>query len=397
MFTEQFFQLLLDFGEDWKVSGVVTDQETLEVDIEVEYIGSESLYDHAPERRWRHLNTMQYRTFIKCCLPRVEGLDGKVKTLTPPWASSYDRHTRLFEIVVIDVLQATKNQTATANLMGCKFDLVNPILHKSVKRGMAKRELVEEAYEQLSIDEKSFKRGHQYVSVLSEPLSGSVLEVVEGRTKKAAQELITKGVPTDLQTKVKEVCVDMWEGFITAIGEKLPQAQIVHDKFHLIKYLNEAMDKVRRRESKDEEELKNSRYALLKNKENLTDKQKIKLDEIKQKNYEVSQVWQERETFKQMFVGSTFEESEIIYQHWTEAIEKSEIKELQEVVKTFSGHLSGVIKGMISGLTNAMAERLNGKIQLIKTVGRGYRRFENFRSAILFFYGNLDLYPLNSR
>ena len=75
----------------------------------------------------------------------------------------------------------------------------------------------------------------------------------------------------------------------------------------------------------------------------------------------------------------------------------NQIKEVNKVIETFKNHLSGVVNALIDTHSNAMAERLNGKIQEIKTVGRGYRTFKNFRSAILFFHGGLDLYPLNSQ
>lgn len=157
------------------------------------------------------------------------------------------------------------------------------------------------------------------------------------------------------------------------------------------------MEQVRRREVKDHEELKGSRYALLKNEENLTDSQRIKFEELTEADYDVSKLWQVREDFKEMFAGASVEQGGEVFKRWRKAALETGIKEIKEVVETFAGHLAGVVNGMITGLSNAMAERVNGKIQLLKTVGRGYRRFSNFRSAILFFYGNLNLFPLNSQ
>ncbi len=91
------------------------------------------------------------------------------------------------------------------------------------------------------------------------------------------------------------------------------------------------------------------------------------------------------------------EESQAIFEEWFEAVTVSGIKEVVKVAQMFSNHLRGVLNAMTSNLSNAMAERLNGKIQLLKSIGRGYRKFENFRSAILFFYGKLNLFPLNSQ
>ena len=161
-----------------------------------------------------------------------------------------------------------------------------------------------------------------------------------------------------------------------------------------LKYLNEAIDKVRKREVKTHEELKHSRYAMLKNEANLTEKQRIKFAEIRSANFEVSRAWEARENFKEVFKNANFEESEAIFQEWHKSVKVTEIKEVMKVAEMFARHLKGVLNAMTSSFSNAMAERLNGKIQLLKAIGRGYRKFENFRSAILFFYGKLDLFPL---
>ncbi len=396
MVTEEFFDLLLEFGEDWKVKEVKNNPASDEVDIYVEYVGEGKIYDYAPTRRWRHLDTMQYKSFINCRLPRIMTLEGKVKTLSPPWADKHERHTYLFEIMVIELLFATKNQTQTFRLMRCSFDVVNRIMHNATRRGLERRN-EEEVIEDVGIDEKSFRKGHRYASILSDTKGHRILEVEEHRTKKACGKLIDKGLTEKQQKAVKTISMDMWENYQTTAAEKLPNAEIVHDKFHLITYLNEGIDKVRRREVKEHAELKESRYALLKNEENLTEKQRIKFEEIRAANFEVSRAWQAREDFKAVFKNASFEESEAIFKNWKEAVKESGIAEIIKVAEMFGNHLRGVLNAMTSNVSNAMAERLNGKIQLLKTVGSGYRKFENFRSAILFFYGKLSLFLLNSQ
>ena len=133
----------------------------------------------------------------------------------------------------------------------------------------------------------------------------------------------------------------------------------------------------------------------MKNEENLTEKQRIKFEEIRAANYEVSKAWQVREDFKESFKNASVEEAEEIFKNWNNSVKKSGIAEVIKVAEMFANHLRGVLNAMTSTTSNAMAERLNGKIQLLKAVGRGYRKFENFRSAILFFYGKLSLFPLN--
>lgn len=403
MFTESFFNILLDLDEGWVVNQVSTDIKKEEVYLKVvcklnKFEDPETgkmckVYDHAPERRWRHLDTMQYKTYISCMLPRVKLPTGKIKTINPGWASGHERHTFLFEHAVIDLLHATKNQTRTAELMRCGFNVVNRIIHLSTKRGMERRKLDSIVFEHLSIDEKSFKKGHQYVTVLSHPASGCILEVEKDRTKDACKTLVEKSLTQDQRNNIQTVSMDMWKAFISTSKEVFPNAQIVHDRFHLVKYLNEAIDKVRRREVKQHQELKDSRYALLKNPENLTEKQRIKFEAIKDANYQVSRAWQVRENFKDMF-SSAQSEGFPLYMKWVSDAMSKNIKEITKVVDMFNNHIIGVVNALVSNFNNAMAERLNGKIQELKTVGRGYRTFENFRSAILFFHGGLNLYPL---
>ena len=407
MFTHQFFDLLLNLEDNWQVKNVEADYKLTEINVFVDFIGNQAespdtmemckLYDHAPERTWRHLDTMQYKTYIKCKLPRIKKKNGKVVTVTPPWASKHERHTYLFEHAIIDLLLATKNQTKTAGFMRCGFNVINRVIHLSTERGMSRRNLSDLPFEHLSIDEKSFKKGHKYVSVLSHPRSGSIIDIEDGRTKESVRALLDKSLTEEQQSNLKTISMDMWKAYLSVAKEKLPSAEIVHDRFHLVKYLNDAIDKVRKREVKTNEELRNSRYALLKNEENLTEKQRIKFDAIRQSNYQVSKAWEVRENFKDLFNKEYDKESAfILFMRWAKSSKDFMMKETTKIVEMFKNHLQGVINALITTFNNAMAERLNGKIQELKTTGRGYRTFEKFRSAILFFNGGLNLYPLNS-
>ena len=159
--------------------------------------------------------------------------------------------------------------------------------------------------------------------------------------------------------------------------------------------MNKAVDyQVRRREVKTQQVLKNSRYALLKNTYNLTVKQYFKFEDVLQLNTQLSYAWRLKECFKSLFNCSSYKEACSRYSDWSSFCLWENILEITRVVKTFSNHIKGVCNALVENLSNAMAERLNGKIQEIKTIGRGYRTFKNFRSAILFFNGGLKLHPL---
>lgn len=402
MFSEELFDLVLNFDDFWKVDKVELNIKTEEIDVYVEYTGSKAedpetmercgIYDHTATRRWRHLDTMQYKTYINCRIPRIINKNGKVKTIKVPWADSYERHTYLFEYLAINILQSTKNQTKTAGLLRCGFNVINRVIEVSVERGLSGRPKNYE-FEHISIDEKSFKKGHKYVTVLSDPISGVVIDISENRDSKSCKTLINSIFTNKTKDKVKTVSMDMWKPYMNTVKQLLPKSRIVHDRFHLVKYLNEAIDKVRRREVKKHVELKESRYVFLKNPENLTEKQRIKFEEISKANYEVSRAWQVKENFRDIFGRQTIKDATSLVFQWISNSIRTKIKEIAEVVEMFWNHIDGIINAMVVTFSNAMAERLNGKIQEVKTCGRGYRKFENFRNAILFFHGGLNLYP----
>lgn len=265
-------------------------------------------------------------------------------------------------------------------------------MHRSVERGMQRRDKTE-IHQHLSIDEKSVHKGHEYISILSDESSGIVLEVVEGRSIKSVDNLCKTALTIEQRDEVKTICTDMWDAYIYAANKYFNKALHCHDNFHLVGYLNKAVDKVRRREVKHQESLKRTKYLFLKDQLNLTEKQRITFDAIKECNYETSRAWRVKENFRDIQFRQTKEEAFIIYNRWKMDAVNVQIKEISSVVEMFNRHEIGIINAIHTGANNARAERLNGSIQELKTIGRGYRKTENFRIAILFFNGFLDLLP----
>ena len=293
------------------------------------------------------------------------------------------------------MLQATKNQTKTAELMRMSFIQINRILYNAVERGLARRNNIGEI-KHISIDEKSFKRGHEYVTVLSSPQTGAILNVSSGRKKESVKKVINDTFSEEQKKSMQTVSTDMWEAYITTVKEELPTAKLCHDKFHLVKYLNAAVDIVRRKETKTQEELKNSRYIWLKDQANLTEKQRLTFEAINNVNYETARAWRIKENFRDITFNQPFEEAFILFSRWCNDALNSQISPVIKVAEMFKRHTVGIVNAMALNKSNAMAERLNGKIQEIKLSAKGYRTFENFRAAILFYHGKLYLYPLQT-
>ena len=147
---ENIFEILLDFSSEWKVERVAINSEN-EVDIFMKFDleeykknhidDFEFVHDYSDYRRWRHLNILQCKTFINAKIPRVKLKDGKITSVKVPWSDTGKHHTYLFERLVIDLLLASKNQTKTAEILCCSFNLVNSIMHNATARGLEKRDL----------------------------------------------------------------------------------------------------------------------------------------------------------------------------------------------------------------------------------------------------------------
>ena len=286
MELRSFLDGLLNLGDYWEVTNVELIEDDIFIHIDYKHkhwVDPETgeicpIYDYREERAWRHLDLLQFKTWIVCRVPRIR-IDGKVRTVDTPWATELDRHTLWFESWVIEVLQATKNQTKTANLLRMGFNQVNRIMHRAVQRGLSRRTL--EGIVDLSLDEKSFRRGHYYVTVLSDPANGRVLTVTEDRTAEAAMEAFTTTFSPKELKQIQTVSMDMWKAYMHAGLVACPNAVLCHDKFHLVQHMNKAVDQVRRQETKTMEELKGTRYIWLKDHGSLTDYQREKYQTIK--------------------------------------------------------------------------------------------------------------------
>jgi transposase len=276
---------------------------------------------------------------------------------------------------------------------------VHLIQEKAVQRGLERR--VAGELKHLGVDEKSFLKGHQYATILSDLDNPRVLDVARDRKEDSLGELLNK-LPEAQRDNIKAVAMDMWEPFINAVEQYLPQADIVHDKFHIAKYLGEAVDKVRRAENRnlvnqDKDTLKGTKYLWLTNPNNWSEQQEASFNELKDKGLKVGRAWSIKEMFSGLWDYRYEKAARRFFKRWFWWATHARLKPMAEVAKKLKRHLDNILTYLEHRITNAVAEGLNSKIQQIKSAARGFRKFENFRIAILFFCGKLDMYPQKSR
>ena len=154
-------------------------------------------------------------------------------------------------------------------------------------------------------------------------------------------------------------------------------------KSHVIKLLNEAVDKVRRNEQKQNPLLKKTRYVWLKNRKNLTESQLETLQNLENENLETAKAYQLKCTLQDIYANcKTADEAEILLDSWADLAWNSNLEPLQDFVNTLNEHWYGVIRFWTSRLTSGVCEGVNSVIQEIKRVARGYRNIKNFINTI---------------
>jgi transposase len=355
------------------------------------------LYDQGPERAWRHLDTMQFETVLKARVPRVHCPQHGVKSVEVPWAGKHSRFTLLFEAFALRVLEASTTVKAAAALLGLDWHSLQQIMERAVQRGLQRR-AQEDPVRRVGIDEKSFGSGQSYVSLMSDLEAGRVLEVVPERTTEAGHALWQRLAPEQRQS-VEAVALDMWEPFLKATVAAAPQAEIVHDKFHVSKHLNEAVDEVRRSEhhqlcAEGQDYLTGTKYLWLRNPEHWSPGQQTLFAGLRHSGLKVAKAWQIKELFREFWCCRDAEEALAFFKRWYSWASRCRLEPIKKVARMLKTHLDHLLTYFTYPISNAMSEGFNSKIQSLKHAARGFRSFENFRIRILFFCGRLNLYPI---
>lgn len=404
---QKHYALLLGLKSPWTVSGVKLDMEGRKVEIALEWAqGYEvpcpqcgtlcAIADHAPERRWRHLDTMQFETLIRAQVPRSRCREHGVKTIRVPWAERGSRFTLLFEQFALDVLLASRSLSQACALLRLDWDAAQRVMDRAVQRGLQRRQL--DGLAHVGIDEKSFGAGQSYISLLADLKGSRVLEVMEGCDQESAQAL-WESLPPAQRQRIEAIALDMAPAFIAASRAAVPQAELVHDKFHIAKHLNQAVDMVRRQEHKQllargDETLKNTRQLWLFNPLNLSEEQARDFEQLKFSGLKVARAWAIKELFSKLWMYRYEGSARKFFKNWFGWAVRSKLKPIIKVARMLKRHLENILTYLRHPITNAVTEGLNSKVQSIKSNARGFRSFQNYRTRILFFCGKLNLYPL---
>jgi transposase len=203
-----------------------------------------------------------------------------------------------------------------------------------------------------------------------------LLEVIDSHQQADIIEVL-KRQPIAVRAQVEEVSVDMWGGFAKVIQAVFPNAKIVFDRFHVMKAVNAELNQVRRQTGMT---TKGSRYILLKNGEDLSDKQAVKLTEILSRSKRLKLAYELKEEFRDIFeTNQTVEQGKEQLLTWLKKAQSI----YGDVLTTIRNHLEGICNYFLNRTTSGVMEGINNRIKLIKRQAYGFANFDNFRSRLL--------------
>lgn len=354
------------------------------------------LYDHQPERQWRHLDTCQYETILHGRPPRTECEEHGVRVVKLPWAEASSRFTELFEALAIEWLKEA-SQTAVAGQLGLSWDEIHGIMERAVKRGLRRRQA--EKIAKIGVDEKAFRRGHRYLTLVNDLERSRVLYVAEER-KQSSLDGFWETLTEEQLAAIEAVAMDMWDPYITSVREHLPEAdrKIVFDKFHIAKHLGEAVDQVRRKEHKllkaaGDDRLSGTRYDWLRHPAAMEPKDRREFAELKKSGLKTARAWALKETAMALFAYVYERPARKHFRWWHNWAVRSRLKPMIRVAQMLKRRFENIITYLRHRVTNAASESINSKIQWVKYTARGFRNKQNFIHAIYFHCGDLKLAP----
>lgn len=399
MRDREFQEKLLGIERPWFVDYVTVDRAKKIVETFVAYEGAAACpmcgrdapkHDHR-ERRWRHLDLYEYEAFVIATVPRTDCPEHGVRQVKVPWADGRTGFTALFERLAVSLLQEM-SISAVARTLRLTWDEIDGIMQRSIARGLRLRK--DRVVRHIGIDEKSFKKRHKYVTIVTDLDASEVIWVGSGR-KIETLNAFWKSLSPDQLAGIEGVAMDMWPAYIESTLAFLPNAEqkIVFDKFHVMKYLTHAVDLERRSAGRGDSTLKKTRYQWLRRPGNMSHSERIEFAKLRKAHERLGRAWVIKETFADLWDYTYVGAARNFFRCWYSWAIRSRFRHMKDVARLIARHIENILTYLRIPITNAASESVNSKIQWFKYQARGFRNEARFMRAILFHCGGLELCP----
>ena len=353
-------------------------------------------YD-ASVRRWRHLDFGACKVWLRASIRRVDCRGcGQVRTEWVPWARPSARYSKDFEDVVAWLAQRT-DKTATARLMRCSWHAVDAIVNRVVAVHVDDGRL--DGLYRIGVDEISYKKGRQFLTIVADHDSGKVVWIGKNHTRQTFEEFFDALGPQRAGA-IEAISADAGGTYLPVARERIPQATICMDPFHVIKWVNEALNLVYRAEAPripwglglpNRREWRKARYAVRAGAEHLDDEHRHVLTQLRRRRYRLWRAWELKEQLRDLYRDVDPAHARHYLKTWCTAALRSRIPQFKNLVGRLRKHCDAIIAAVELGLSNARLEGINAKIRLIQRRGYGIRNIDSLLSTIYLCLGGITI------
>ena len=311
---------------------------------------------------WRHFDLFSVSCFLVAWIREARCPRHGRRVESVPWAHGRANHTKAFDLRVASLVQVA-DKSAASRMFGIAWRTVGSMVQRVVHAFLPDDLL--QGLEAIAVDETSYKRGHRYLTVVTDLLTGRVVWVGEGKSADTLGGFF-KLLGPQRRASISVVCMDMSGAFKNAVHKWLPDVDIVYDRFHVVKLLLDAIDKVRRQACRETggvagHPLKNIRFALLRNPKHLRPDDVSAIALVQNTNRRLARAYELRVSFEDLWSLNDEEDARSFLASWTRSALLSRIQPLRKFALTVRGHLDGILgffrywrqtSGPIGGMNN---------------------------------------------
>jgi transposase len=335
-------------------------------------------------REWRDLSMRNLPLKLRYRPRRVECPRCGLRVEDFPWAEPWSRVTTTL-LNAVAVLARELSWQGTARHYGLNWKSVAMMVKRAVAYGLRHR--ARPPVHIIGIDEVSRRKGQVYLTVVYDLRRRVLLWVGEDRTEEAVKKFFTEEMGRRRCHTLQVVCMDMWAPYAKLVREHAVNAQILFDRFHIVKHLNEAVDGVRRAlwrqlTSKEKVTVKGTRWLLLKNPWNLNQDQNERLSTLVRWNTPLVRAWYLKEAFQLFWDYKQPWRAEQHLRKWINSAMRSKLEPFKKFANMLRSHLNGILPWTEIRLSNGAVEGMNNKIKSISHRSFGFRTAANFIAAI---------------
>jgi len=348
-------------------------------------------------RRWRHLDTQQFKTWITGDVPMVRCEEHGDQQVRVPWAEPYARFTMLFEDVAIALMQGMTTSKAQARL-GISWEEADGIKQRAVARGLKRRPAT--VMKHLRVDEKHAGR-ELWLTVVScvDDGKGRVVFLAQGKDQ-ATLDAFWASLSDEQLAGIESIAMDMSDAFTNSVLLHVPggKQKLVYDRYHVAQQMNKAVDQVRRQEQAGMEEeaskaMKGSRYWWLYSPDHLPRTLNRRFRELKEIARKTAKAWEFKELLRDFWECPDEPTGRHHLREWLKRALCSSLEPVRKVAKMCKKRIENLLTFFAHRSTNASAEAINSRIQSLIHQACGYRNPIRLIAEIFFHCGHLDLAP----